>query len=171
MGERASVEIRGEPSDGAAATTLLAGFAAEIASLYPGWTPSVGPSAGPADFRPPGGNFLIAYIDGRPVACGGYKRLDQEAVEVKRIYVEPEARGKGLSRTMLEALEAAAREAGYTIARLDTGSEQPVAVRLFESTGYRAIPDYNDNPVAAYWFEKRLSPSSPASPRADSATV
>ena len=165
------MDIRSEPSDSPAALTLLAGFEADIARLYPGWTPTVGPTATPDDFRPPHGNFLVAYMDGHPVACGGLKRLDSETVEVKRLFVQPDARGNGLSRTMLKALERAAHEAGYLVVRLDTGRNQPEALKLFKTAGYQAIPDYNENPWASYWFEKRLSPSSPASPRADSATA
>jgi GNAT superfamily N-acetyltransferase len=164
-------EIRSERSDGQSARLLLAGFAAEIASIYPGWTMSVGPSAEPADFAPPGGNFLVAYAGGRPVGCGGLKRLDDEAVELKRLYVVDDMRGAGLARTLVRALEAAAAAAGYSIVRLDTGSDQPEALKLFQTAGYTPIPDYNQNPAASYWFEKRLSRSSPASPRADSATA
>ena len=75
------------------------------------------------------------------------------------------------TKSTYQALEASAQSAGYTIVRLDTGSKQPAARALFLSAGYREIPDYNRNPAASYWFEKRLTPSSQASPRADSATA
>src|SRR4051794_5407742 len=158
MGERASVEIRSEPSDSPAAQTLLAGFMRDIESLYEGWTPTIGPTATPEDFAPPAGTFLVGYLDGRPVVCGGLKQLAPDTVEVKRLYVEPELRGGGLARTMLDALENAARDAGYTVIRLDTGRNQPEALHVFETSGYTPIPDYNDNPWAAYWLEKELSP-------------
>jgi GNAT superfamily N-acetyltransferase len=163
MGERASVEVRSEPFDGEIAQELVSGFEADIAARYPGWTPTgVGPSATAQDFQPPEGNFLVAFADGRPVGCGGLKRLAPDTVEVKRVYVRPDARGLGVSRALLEALENAAAEAGYALIRLDTGANQPEALKLFQTSGYDAIPDYNDNPWASYWFEKRLSPSSPA---------
>ena len=76
--------------------------------------------------------------------------------EIKRMYVAPEARRQGLARILLQALEDAARGLGYTVARLDTGSRQPHAERLYASQGYRAIGNFNDNPVAHYFGEKRL---------------
>jgi GNAT superfamily N-acetyltransferase len=146
-----------EPFDSPAARLLLASFMAEIAALYPGWEPSRGPSAKADDFVAPGGAFLVAYDgNGRPVACGGLKRLDEATAEIKRVYVAPEARGAGVGRRLLAALEDVARERGYDVVRLDTGADQPGALRLFRTAGYRQIADYNDNPFARYWFEKQL---------------
>jgi ribosomal protein S18 acetylase RimI-like enzyme len=71
--------------------------------------------------------------------------------------VTPEARGTGLARALLSRLERAARHAGYETVRLDTGPQQHASVKLFRSSGYEPIEDYNGNPVAAYWFEKRLA--------------
>ena len=150
------LEVRSEPADSQAAVRLLAAFAATIAGLYPGWNPTVGPSATPEDFSPPRGCFLVAYADGRPVGCGGFKRLDGRAVEVKRIFVSEDARGAGVARALLRELEERARAADYAAVKLDTGKSQPEARALFTSGGYREIPDYNGNPYAAYWFEKRL---------------
>jgi GNAT superfamily N-acetyltransferase len=165
------VEIRPEPFESEVAQQLVAEFEAAIRERYEGWTPAIGPTATAADFSPPGGNFLVAYLDGEPVACGGLKRLGPGTVEIKRVYVRPDVRGRGVSRALLTALEDASREAGYEVIRLDTGNNQPEALKLFQTSGYEPIPDYNDNPWASYWFEKRLSRSSPASPRADSATA
>jgi GNAT superfamily N-acetyltransferase len=72
------------------------------------------------------------------------------------MYVVPDARGRGVGRATLIALEEEARRLGYRRARLDTGPRQPHARALYESAGYAAIPDYNANPYAAYWGEKRL---------------
>jgi GNAT superfamily N-acetyltransferase len=72
------------------------------------------------------------------------------------MYVVPEARGRGLARRLLEALEDAARATGHRVARLDTGARQPHARALYESAGYRAIGDYNGNPYAVFWGEKAL---------------
>ena len=157
MGERASADIRPEPFESEVAQELVSGFEADIGERYEGWTPLVGPTARPEDFRPPEGNFLVAYVDGRPVGCGGLKRLAPDTVEVKRVYVRADARGLGVARALLEALESAAAAAGYTVVRLDTGANQPEALELFQTAGYEPIPDYNDNPWASYWFEKRLS--------------
>jgi GNAT superfamily N-acetyltransferase len=169
MDERASVEVRTEPFESAVAQDLVSGFEQSIRDRYEGWTPTIGPTATAADFAPPTGIFLVAYLDGEPVGCGGLKRLAPDTVEIKRVYLRPDVRGRGVSRALLAALEDAARAAGYALIRLDTGNNQPEALKLFQTSGYEAIPDYNDNPWASYWFEKRLSPSSQASPHADSA--
>jgi GNAT superfamily N-acetyltransferase len=91
------------------------------------------------------------------VGCAGLKRLDERTAEIKRIYVVPDARGAGVARALISGLEAAARDAGYDTIRLDTGAKQPASVALFTASGYEQISDYNGNPVAAYWFEKRIA--------------
>src|SRR5947209_6425001 len=121
------------------------------------WTPTSGPSAEPSDFEPPHATFLIAYVGGKPAACGGLKRLDDQAVEIKRLYVRPDMRRRGLGRGVIAELEHIARRRGYTVVRLDTGVQQPQAVRLFVPAGYREIAGYNNNPFASHWFEKSLS--------------
>ena len=149
-------QLREEGFDGQSAQRLLAGFYAEITGLYPTWTPSSGPSADPADFQPPAGTFVVAYVDEEPVGCGGLKRLDADAAEIKRLYVRPHARRRGIAWRLLERLEETAKAEGYSVVRLDTGAEQPDAVRLFAAAGYREVADYNGNPFARHWFEKRL---------------
>jgi GNAT superfamily N-acetyltransferase len=145
------------PADTPPASDLLAAMVAEMALLYgPIDRPGM-PSATPADFAAPRGTFLVGFDDdGAPVCGGGVKRLDDEAAEIKRMYVVPSARGRGLARVLLAALEAAARDLGYTIVRLDTGSRQAHAQRLYEASGYRPIGNFNANPVASFWGEKRL---------------
>ena len=150
------VAFRTEPLDGHAGSVLLGHFTEEIASRYPGWNPDVGPSARPEEFVHSSGRFLVAYHGSRPVACGGVKRLDEAAGEIKRLYVVPDARGRGVGRRVLRALEDTAAELGWVRVRLDTGDQQPEALALFRSAGYREIPDYNANPYASYWLEKSL---------------
>ena len=121
---------------------------------------------GPARFTPweparqqmsaPDGAFVVVVADGREVACGGLKRLDDETCEIKRMYVLPEARGRGFSARLLEALEDHARQLGYARARLDTGDRQPAAEHLYDSWGYLPIADYNGNTAASFWFERDL---------------
>jgi GNAT superfamily N-acetyltransferase len=72
------------------------------------------------------------------------------------MFVAPQARGQGVARALLGALEAAARELGYAVARLDTGPDQPHARALYESSGYVEIDNFNANPVATYFAEKPL---------------
>jgi GNAT superfamily N-acetyltransferase len=107
--------------------------------------------------EPPHGRWLIAYHGGKPVGSAALKRIDGHTAEVKRVYVAPEARGTGVARALLARLENIAQTVGYTSIRLDTGARQPASVALFSSSGYEPIEDYNGNPVAAYWFEKRLA--------------
>ena len=154
----AGLEIRAERSDEDPGRILLEEFTREVETRYPGSNLDRGPSATPAELAPPGGCFLVAYSGAKPVGCGALKRLDDRTAEIKRVYVRPAARGEGISRRLLARLEEAAREAGYTRVRLDTGERQPEAQALFRSSGYVEIPDYNANPFAALWFEKRLDP-------------
>jgi GNAT superfamily N-acetyltransferase len=152
----ARVTVRAEPADGEPGRTLLAEYYAEISSRYPDWDPSLGSTASVADMSPPEGRFVVAYVDGEPAGCGTVKRLDESTGEIKRIYVCPDARGQGVARRILAALEEAATEMGYARVRLDTGERLPEAQTLFRSSGYSEIPDYNRNPWAAFWFEKKL---------------
>jgi GNAT superfamily N-acetyltransferase len=155
-----SIEVRRIDSASPDALALVEAMLAELSTHYGPWDPSVStPSATPEDLAPPGGAFVALYEDGRAVAGGGVKRLAAGMGEIKRMYVVPEARGRGLARVLLGALEDAARELGYARVRLDTGRFQPKAERLYRTSGYREIPDYNDNAYASYWGEKALTPS------------
>jgi pimeloyl-ACP methyl ester carboxylesterase/GNAT superfamily N-acetyltransferase len=151
------IRIAEEPYDGPRATGLVADYVAEIRAMYPDWTPDVPPRVTPEDVTPPAGRWLVAYRAGKPVGCAALKRLDDRTAEIKRVYVAPEARGTGVARALLARLERSAHEIGYTRLRMDTGARQPASVALFGSVGYERIEDYNGNPVAAYWFEKRLA--------------
>ena len=112
-----------------------------------------GPSAEPGDFAPPGGAFVVGYVDGVPACCGGVKALGGGRAEIKRMYVAPAFRGRGLARSLIDALEGAARDLGHNVMRLDsTLATWPI----YEAAGYRPIPDYNDNPHADVWAEKAL---------------
>jgi GNAT superfamily N-acetyltransferase len=112
-----------------------------------------GPSAEPSDFAPPGGAFIVGYVDAIPACCGGIKALDEGVAEIKRMYVAPEFRGRGLARALIEALEGAARDVGHRVMRLDsTFATWP----MYEAAGYRPIADYNGNPHADVWAEKAL---------------
>jgi GNAT superfamily N-acetyltransferase len=115
------------------------------------------PRAGPAELGPPGGTFLVGSIDGQAICCGGVKRLDDRACEIKRMYVVPDLRGRGVARRLLHALEDSARKLGYELARLDTGPQQLGARGLYESEGYVEIENFNANPVASFWGEKPLA--------------
>jgi GNAT superfamily N-acetyltransferase len=138
------------------ARELLAAMVAEMNELYGDIEGPSMPSATPADFAQPAGTFLVGYSDGESVCAGGLKRLDERAAEIKRMYVVPAARRRGVARALLDALEDAARARGYALVRLDTGPRQPHAMKLYRAAGYADIGNFNANPLAAYWGEKRL---------------
>jgi GNAT superfamily N-acetyltransferase len=150
-------EFRVEQIDSPVGKRMMAAFHEDVTRIYPDWTPTTGPSVDPHEMEPPGGEFLVVYLDGEAVGCGGFKRLDERMAEIKRMFVSEEVRGRGIGRSILVRLEKDAREAGYELARLDTGDRQPDALHIYQSAGYQQIPDYNGNPAASYWFEKRLS--------------
>lgn len=96
-----------------------------------------------ADFEPPPGLFLVGYQDGRPIACGGYRRLPGDStVEIKRMFVQPDGRGRGYGRLLLHALEGAAERCGARRVILETGARNVEALRLYLRAGYCLIPGY-----------------------------
>jgi len=154
-GRLSGIAVRRTAGDDADALAIVAAMIAEIGGLY-GGPPTAGSSATPEELSPPGGGFVVLERGGRALAGGGVKRLSAAVCEIKRMYVVPAGRGQGLGTRLLEELEAFARDLGYETARLDTGARQPGAQRIYERAGYVAIPDYNGNPFAAWWGEKRL---------------
>ena len=155
------LEFRHVPVDTGDAAVLVSAMVAEMRVLYDGLdldAPDM-PKAGPAELGPPSGTFLVGYRDGTAVCGGGIKALPDGACEIKRMYVVPRARRAGVARALLATLEDAARDLGYRIARLDTGSRQPHAQAFYESVGYRRVGNFNDNPAAAFHGEKRLDPA------------
>src|SRR6266545_4410509 len=84
----------------------------------------------------------LRVLDGVVVGCGGLQRLDETTAEIKRMYVRPPHRRRGISRRMLAALEALAMERGCTVVRLETGSYMPGAIAFYRSAGYEQIPPY-----------------------------
>ena len=149
------IEFRREPAGSPEARALLAAMEQEMFVLYD--MSEMPMPASTDDLKPPaGGAFVVGWEDGRAVAGGALKRLEPGVAEIKRMYVLPEARRRGHARRLLAALEDTARVLGYERVRLDTGARQPHARALYESAGFQPIPDYNDNPKAAYWGEKVL---------------
>jgi len=157
------IAFRAARVDSGPGAVLAQAMRDEIAVLYDGLELDADymPAAGPAELSAPGGAFLVGWRAGAPVCCGGVKRLDQDACEIKKMYVVPESRGQGVARQLLHALEVQARRLGYRVVRLDTGPKQISARGLFESEGYAEVDDFNGNPVAAFWGEKELSPPRP----------
>lgn len=129
----------------------------EMRGIY-GGEADIGPTRDAWMFEPPDGAFVVARIDGVALGCGGVCRFDDTRGELKRMYVAPGARGLGLGRRLLEALEAEARRLGYAALVLETGNLQQEALGLYTSTGYERIPCYE--PYASrelsLCFEKSL---------------
>jgi len=139
------------------ASELLAATRAELNDVYETFSRLDNPPLAPAELRAPGGAYVVGYEGEQAVAGGGVRRLAEGVAEIKRMYVRPSARSRGVAAALLAALEDAARALGYTCARLDTGPKQPHALRLYRSAGYAEVPPYNDNPFACFWGEKRLA--------------
>jgi GNAT superfamily N-acetyltransferase len=146
-----------EPFDSADVQALCAAQQTEMLALYEGEA-DIGPSGEAGMFVPPEGIFVVVRDGERAVACGGITRFDGTCAELKRMYVLPEARGRGLGRRVLEELEAHARALGYARVVLETGDRQAAALGLYESSGYERIPCYPPYDVRALslCFEKRL---------------
>ena len=153
----ASVKIAAEAPDTADARLCLSTYFRELEARFEtGFDAGADDSARVEDMAPPSGLFVIARLDGDAVGCGGFKRVDRATGEIKRVWTAPSARGLGVARRMLRALEAAAREAGVKTLRLDTNRALTEAHALYRSEGYLEIARFNDNSYAHHWFEKRL---------------
>ena len=101
-----------------------------------------GAAVEPADFLPPRGTFLVAEVDGVPAACGAWRVHGDGIVEIKRVYVEPAFRRRGLAQLVMGALEESAARAGHRAVLLNTGLRQPEALELYARLGYRDVPGY-----------------------------
>jgi len=111
----------------------------------------------PGDYALPHGRLLLAEYDGELAGCGALRRLDREACEMKRLYLRPKFRGKGLGRALAEKLITEARGIGYRRMRLDT--VEPVmktAVAMYREMGFREIEPYCKNPIAGALYMELL---------------
>ncbi|RBY96807.1 N-acetyltransferase [Blastococcus sp. TF02-8] len=95
----------------------------------------------PAEFLPPEGLFLVAEVDGEPAGCGAW-RVHPRGVEIKRVYVAPGFRRRGLAQAVMAELETTAARAGHRTVVLNTGAKQPEAVQLYGELGYAPVPGY-----------------------------
>lgn len=145
-----AVEIRVVAYDHPDAVALIGMVQQEYVIRYGG---PDGTPVDPAEFAPPLGLFLIGYLAGQPASCGGWRVRADGSVEVKRMYVVPAARGRGLARAMLAELELTAKRAGHRRMVLETGLNQPEAIALYRSSGYVDVPGfgyYADAPLAVH---------------------
>ncbi len=148
--------IRRTDPDDPLALACLAAYSAFLGQAVPeeGPNPIPVPLKDAASFRPPHGAALVAE-DGRPLGCVLLRRFGEAEGEVKRLYVMPEARGMGLARKLMQAVEDQARALGYERLRLDTNGALTPAIALYEATGWLPIPAYTTFP-ATHWFGKTL---------------
>jgi DNA-binding MarR family transcriptional regulator/GNAT superfamily N-acetyltransferase len=141
----------------AAALFCLGSYVAELNARFDaGFDPAQSISADPRELVEPHGLLLLARLRGEPVGCGALKLHGADPVEIKRMWVAPEARGLGLGRRLLAELELHARRRGATVAHLETNRALTEAIALYRSCGYTEVPPFNDEPYADHWFRKRL---------------
>ncbi|NBJ10218.1 bifunctional helix-turn-helix transcriptional regulator/GNAT family N-acetyltransferase [Microvirga arsenatis] len=151
------VELRLERPDSAAARACLNQYFQELAERFEsGFNPARSNPAGDEDMTPPAGFFIVAWLDGQPVGCGALKRGDGATGEIKRMWTSPTARGLGIARKVLRALEEKARESGLARLRLETNRSLTEAQALYRQEGYREVAPFNREPYAHHWFEKQL---------------
>ena len=146
-----------EDARSAVSQQLVAELSAELGPIYG--------TDGSALFKPedvmiPRAAFIVARLDDEPVGCGALRPMyhDESTAEIKRMYVRPAVRGKGISRHILVKLEALAAEFGYTAVQLETGTYQREAIGLYESSGFTRISCYDpyaSDPISIC-YEKRV---------------
>ncbi len=151
------ITIASAPADGPEAVACLGAYYAELDERFPeGFDVAATTSADAAELTPPRGDLLLVRDGAVVVGVGCVKLLDDGAsVEVKRMWVAPASRGRGLGAALLARLEQRARELGATRAVLDTRSLLG-AVPLYERHGYVACAPFNDNPYPDWWGTKAL---------------
>jgi putative acetyltransferase len=152
-----SLSITVEPFDSHDAKRLIAALDAGLAELYPP-EQRFGPNLKAQHLEGGRGTFLVARDGGRAVGCGAIRLIDDETAEVKRMYVEPDQRGKGVGRAVLARLEAAAAQLGARRLVLETGTHSPEALALYGRAGFTQIDcwgEYATSPTSVC-LEKKL---------------
>jgi len=145
-----SLSIATEPFESPEAQRLITALDAGLAELYPP-EQRFGPNLKAQHLEGGRGTFLVARDGGRAVGCGAIRLLDATTAEVKRMYVEPEQRGRGVGRALLASLEAAARRLGANRLVLETGTHSPDALALYRGAGFTQVD---------CWGEYATSPTS-----------
>ena len=148
------LSIEASDAGGEIARQLLHELCSELSERY-GTPPSPFSSS---DAAAPRGVFLVAWLNGKAVGCGALRRLDEQTAEIKRMYVAPDGRRKGIARGIIVELERHARRFGYQAVRLETGILQPEAQLLYQKMGYQricAFGSYVGNPTSVC-YERNL---------------
>ena len=153
------MNIRRSTLGSADGSRLIAALNAELTAMFP----EAGAnhfSISEAQVAPGDGMFVVAYLDDLAVGCGAVRRIDDGTAELKRMYVDPSVRGRGIGRALVEALESEARQLRVTRVVLETGTRLARAIRLYESMGYKRIPlygEYLSSPDTSMCFGKTLT--------------
>lgn len=149
------LHIQAEPPDSPIVRALIAELDAVLEPLYP---PQSRHGYSVEKLIQQEVAFFVAYLDGQPVGCGGVQLFSDEYAELKRMYVRPQFRGRGVGKQLLTHLQAYVYERGLRVLRLETGVFQTEAIGLYQSFGFRRIPPfgpYFEDPVSLC-MEKRL---------------
>ena len=154
-----TVHIRRRTLASPEAARLIAALNAELTATFPepGATHF---SLSDAQVAIGDGAFVVAYVDNVAVGCGAVRQLDVTTAELKRMYVDPSVRGRGIGRALLEALEGEARVLGVTRIVLETGTRLAPAIHMYEAMGYVRIPlfgEYVSSPDTSLCFGKSLT--------------
>ena len=133
------VALRAVPYDDPVAVDLVGRVQQEYVDRYGGPDEA---AVDPGEFVPPEGLFLVAEVSGVPAGCGAWRVYPPGGVEIKRVYVTPEFRRRGLAQLIVAALEGSAAAAGHRVVVLNTGNRQPEALALYADLGYSPVPGY-----------------------------
>src|SRR5271168_373344 len=151
----AAVELRVERPDSVAVLWCLETYYQELAERFEGgYDPATALPLGPDNLVSPTGCFIVAYLDGAPIGCGALKVKEATIGQIERMWVAAGARGLGVGRRMLMALEEHAGQFGLSVLRLDTNKALKEALNLYRTSGYQEVARFNDEPYAHHWFEK-----------------
>lgn len=154
-----TLEVRTVPADIPEVDELLDAYLDEREATFPSAQGSYSRKRTPAaEFTPPNGTFAVAYDDGRPVGCGGLRRIaddgDDVRFEVKHVFVTAAGRGRGVATAVMDALESDAVRLGATAVVLDTNDSLVAAGAMYRSRGYQRVDPFNANPNATAWYRK-----------------
>ena len=154
----ANVAVRLESPDQPEVRALLAHLDEYLSALYP---PESNHLLGIDELMQPNVRFFVARQDQRVFGCGALKLEKDGSAEVKRMYVDPAARGLGIGKALMRAIEAEALAAAVSLLRLETGIHQPEAIGLYVSGGFQEIPafrPYKPDPLSRFFAKEVVLP-------------
>jgi len=142
------------------AVDAMTAYFAELATRFTnGFDPGDALTHGADQFREPKGRFILGFVNDQVVSCGGIQLLESQVAEIKRMWVDPAWRGRGVGAATLRYLEDVGHAFEAHTVYLDTNSVLHEAIAMYTSRGYLSVAAYNDNPYAQRWYAKKLGPS------------